>query len=86
MVTRLYVKEQDEYEIAMDKKTSVADVHLEKLRILDKIKNYYKVKKVTGKTIPAVTPRTLKPFWQTIEEVCICCLAKDTRCSMGRPL
>ena len=46
MVTRLYVKEQDEYEIAMDKKTSVADVHLEKLRILDKIKNYYKVKKV----------------------------------------
>lgn len=46
LITRLYVKEEDEYEIALDMKTSVADVHLNKLRILDKIKNHYKVKVV----------------------------------------
>lgn len=46
LITRLYVKEDDEYEIALDKKTSVADVHLEKMRILDKIKKYYQVKKI----------------------------------------
>ena len=46
LLTRLYVKEEDEYEIALDKKTSVADVHLNKMRILDKIKKYYKVKVV----------------------------------------
>ena len=48
LITRLYVKEDDEYEIALDKKTSVADVHIEKMRILDKIKKYYQVKKVKG--------------------------------------
>ena len=46
LITRLYVKEEDEYEIALDQKTSVADVHLRKMRILDKIKNHYKVKVV----------------------------------------
>jgi hypothetical protein len=38
LLTRLYVKEEDEYEIALDKKTSVRDVHIDKLRVLDKIK------------------------------------------------
>ena len=46
LITRLYVKEEDEYEIALDKKTSVANIHIEKMRVLDKIKNYYKVKVV----------------------------------------
>ena len=46
MITRLYVKEQDEYEIALAKKTSVSDIHFEKMRILDKIKKYYNIKKV----------------------------------------
>ena len=44
LITRLYVKEDDEYEIAFDKKTSVADVHMKKMRVLDKIKKYYQVK------------------------------------------
>ncbi|MBQ3408978.1 MAG: hypothetical protein IJH12_07245 [Clostridia bacterium] len=46
MITRLYVKEQDEFEIALDKKISVADIRLEKMRILDKIKKYYSERKV----------------------------------------
>lgn len=46
LITKLYVKEQDEFDIAHEMKTSVADVYLNKMRVLDKIKKHYKVKVV----------------------------------------
>ena len=40
LLTRLYVNDEDEYEIALEQKTSVKDVHASKLRILDKIEKF----------------------------------------------
>ena len=38
LLTRLYVNGEDEFEIALDKKMLVKDVHISKLRILDTIR------------------------------------------------
>lgn len=38
LLTRLYINGEDEYEIALNKKISTKDVHMSKLRILDKIR------------------------------------------------
>ena len=40
LLSRLYVNNEDEYEIALDKKISVNDVRKNKMRILNKIEKY----------------------------------------------
>lgn len=43
LLTRLYVKQEDEYEIALALKTTVENVRFNKIKILNKIKNTCKL-------------------------------------------